>query len=108
MHRQAGHNIFAHSRKASRPSSEVFACEDLHVFTNQRKKPLKYYILPVLVHVNMFFFLLFSFQLFFTGSACGHETAVPQEVGIEEKVGQALPLDAVFYDEQGSNVEAAY
>ena len=111
MHRQAGHNIFAHSRKASTPSSEVFACEDLHVFTDQRKNRclrhlllVKYYILPVLVHVNMFFFLLFSFQLFFTGSACGHETAVPQEVGIEEKVGQALPLDAVFYDEQGAEV----
>lgn len=48
--------------------------------------------------------ILFALSLLLTGSAYGHETAVPQEVGIEEKVGQTLPLDAVFYDEEGTEV----
>ena len=52
---------------------------------------------------RVFFVVLCSLM---AASAFGHETAVPRaDIGIEEKLGNYLPLDATFTDETGRQVD---
>jgi protein SCO1/2 len=43
-------------------------------------------------------------SIFFLSSAYGHGSG-PDEVGIQERLGQSIPLDLMFNDEQGSEVK---
>src|SRR5208283_2290071 len=50
----------------------------------------------------------FSFQLLLLPEAQGHQelpsgrSGTSGDIGVKERVGQSIPLDAVFYDEQGN------
>ncbi len=60
------------------------------------------YLLLILVAV------CFSFQLLLLPEAQGHEelpsgrSGSSGDIGVKERIGQSIPLDAVFYDEQGN------
>jgi protein SCO1/2 len=54
--------------------------------------------------MQKFFFIVLC-SLFVTASAFGHETlATRADIGIDEKLGQFLPADATFADENGHQV----